>query len=637
MGEREDLNRKASEMFLVLVLIGMSVLTVNIHLVEANGAIHIRADGSIDPPTAPIHRDGDLYTLTGNITSDSDGIVIERNDMTLDGADYTIQGNNTERGISLYERINITIKNVQIKGFRYGIYISESSKITLRNNSITDNTYNFRLYGDTLSALINDVDTSNTVDGKPIYYWVNETDRTVPSDAGYVALVNCTGITVENLNLTKNGEGVLLAYSRNSTIANNNITSNYRDIVRLVESSNNTISDNHAVKSGFVGISMINCSHNTICRNKLVRDIGIFIVIHLSSSSFNNIYENNITASAAGVGFLVRSSSNNTLSNNVVKMEGAGFDLSSNSNYNRISGNDISGAKIVNPHNVFMGVRLANSYGNIISGNNIADKDLGVWLNSSSNNKLYSNNFLNNTEQVHIETSGYANSWDHGYPSGGNHWKDYVGPDLYRGIYQNETGSDGIGDTPYVIDENNTDHYPLTKPYAGVHDIGIKATFSRTIVGMGYNITVAANMTIINYGEYAEIFNFTFQMPTVHQEQEGLVLQSRNSMVSSFEWNTTDFAKGNYTVECNVTQVQNETDITDNTYVKWIIITIAGDITSISGEPDFLVNMRDIGALCDKFMTTPSDPDWDPNYDINDDGVVNMRDISIACDNFMKT
>jgi len=624
-------------MFLVIVLTGMLVLTFNIQLVKASGTIYINADGTIDPLTAPIQRDGDIYTLTDNITSDNDGIVIERNDMILDGADYVLQGNSTGQGIWLYERINITVKNVQIKGFHTGIYLQESSKITLRNNNITDNNYNFRLYGDTLSDLTNNIDTSNTVDGKPIYYWINETDRTVPLDAGYVALVNCTSITVENLNLTNNGEGVILAYTRNSTIANNNMTGNYRESVRLFESSNNTISENHAVKSGYLGISMINSSYNTICRNKLAREIGIFIVIHLSSSSFNNIYENNITTSATGVGFLVQSSSNNTLSNNVVRMEGGGFYLSSNSNYNRISRNNISGAKIVNPHNVFMGVQLANSYGNTISGNNIADKDFGVWLNSSSNNKLYSNNFLNNTEQVHIETSGYANSWDHGYPSGGNYWKDYVGSDLHRGIYQNETGSDGISDTPYVIDENNTDHYPLVKPYAGVHDIGIKAHFSRTIVAMGYNITVAANMTIINYGEYAEIFNFTFQMPTVYQEQEGLVLQSRNSMVSSFEWNTTDFAKGNYTVNCNVTQVQNETDITDNTYVKWIIITIAGDVTSVSGEPDFLVNMRDIGAICDKFMTTPSHPDWDPNYDINCDGVVNMRDISIACDNFMKT
>jgi len=57
------------------------------------------------------------------------------------------------------------------------------------------------------------------------------------------------------------------------------------------------------------------------------------------------------------------------------------------------------------------------------------------------------------------------NFWDDGYPSGGNYWSDYKGTDLYSGPYQNETGSDGIGDTPYVIYGDNVDHYPLMNPW----------------------------------------------------------------------------------------------------------------------------------------------------------------------------
>ncbi len=57
--------------------------------------------------------------------------------------------------------------------------------------------------------------------------------------------------------------------------------------------------------------------------------------------------------------------------------------------------------------------------------------------------------------------AGYANVWDDGYPSGGNYWSDYACVDLYGGPYHNETGSDGIGDTLYVIDANNQDRYPL--------------------------------------------------------------------------------------------------------------------------------------------------------------------------------
>ena len=57
-----------------------------------------------------------------------------------------------------------------------------------------------------------------------------------------------------------------------------------------------------------------------------------------------------------------------------------------------------------------------------------------------------------------------ANIWNNGYPSGGNHWSDYTGIDIYSGPYQNETGSDGKGDAPYSIDVNNVDHYPLMSP-----------------------------------------------------------------------------------------------------------------------------------------------------------------------------
>jgi len=58
--------------------------------------------------------------------------------------------------------------------------------------------------------------------------------------------------------------------------------------------------------------------------------------------------------------------------------------------------------------------------------------------------------------------------WDNGYPSGGNYWSDYNGTDLYCGPHQNETGSDGIGDKPYMIDGNNTDRYPLIYPHGYV-------------------------------------------------------------------------------------------------------------------------------------------------------------------------
>jgi len=214
---------------------------------------------------------------------------------------------------------------------------------------------------------------------------------------------------------------------------------------------------------------------------------------------------------------------------------------------------------------------------------------------------------------------------------------------LFSGLYQNETGSDGIGDAPQPIDDD-VDHYPLMKPYSGPHDIGATITASKTIVGQGYNTTVVISVTIINYGEETETFNFTFQTPAVVHEEVGLTLARRDSITFTFEWNTTDFAKGNYTIIAYLTPVDGETDTSDNNQTRWIIITIAGDVTSSNpGVPDYKVDMRDIGYICNHFGTTPSSPNWDPNADVTGptkgvpDGIVNMRDIGIACSNFMKT
>jgi len=66
-----------------------------------------------------------VYTLTGNINSDVDGIVIEKNDTILDGAGYTLQGTISplSNGICLSGSYNVTIKNMNIKAFESGILL----------------------------------------------------------------------------------------------------------------------------------------------------------------------------------------------------------------------------------------------------------------------------------------------------------------------------------------------------------------------------------------------------------------------------------------------------------------------------------------------------------------------------------
>jgi hypothetical protein len=162
------------------------------------------------------------------------------------------------------------------------------------------------------------------------------------------------------------------------------------------------------------------------------------------------------------------------------------------------------------------------------------------------------------------------NVWDDGYPSGGNYWSDYDATDFYSGPYQNETGRDGIGDTAYVIDENNQDNYPLVKPWSP-HDVGITSvTTSKTIVGQGYNVSI--NVMVFNYGDCMENVNITiYANSTSIGEINNINLTSRTSMSITFMWDTTDFAKGNYTISAYAEQILGEKDTTDNFYIDGVV------------------------------------------------------------------
>ena len=409
------MKRAFSWIMFALLLIGIFEAAFRVQPVKASGTIYIMADGSIDPLDAPISTvDNVTYTLTGNITSDADGIVVERDNIIIDGVGYTVEGTGSwdYKGIGLEAQNNVTITNISINGFyygiwlqdssnnnlfgnnitdnnSYGIYLQDSSKNMLRNNNMTDNRDNFWVGGFSLLDYVNDVDSSNTVKPQPLYYWVNRTDETIPLDAGYVALINCTRIAVQNLNLEGNGDGILLAYTTDSKITKNNLTD--------------------------------------AC--------GIYVWY---SSDFNNISGNNVKDSVYGI-YLYGSSNHNWISDNNIK----------NSSY---------------------GLWLLASYQNSIIGNNITTNTrFGIRLEYSMGNNIYHNNFIDNVIQVSTDSSGYANVWDDGYPSGGNYWSDYTGSDFSQGLDQNTSGSDGIGDSRYGVNANlftppelvQFDNYPL--------------------------------------------------------------------------------------------------------------------------------------------------------------------------------
>lgn len=137
-----------TELYIVLILIILTILSVaNVPFAKSQSTvdlININADGTIDPSTVPIQRNGNFYTLTGNI---SGGIAVHKSNILIDGAGYTLQGNggtgidlqnNVSQVPSLREIWNVTIKNLRIINFNFSVKTNGGGNNTFYNDYIAN-------------------------------------------------------------------------------------------------------------------------------------------------------------------------------------------------------------------------------------------------------------------------------------------------------------------------------------------------------------------------------------------------------------------------------------------------------------------------------------------------------------------
>ena len=445
-------------------------------------------------------------TDTGVSVRNSDGNIISENNITNSGrwginlassSGNTIDDNHVaynDLGIETYRSMNNIFRRNNVvnntEGFTLSCSYASGGNI-LRNNSISGNVENFNVVGgeQSVEGLIQDVDASNTVDGKPIYYLLNEHDKEIPLDAGYVAVVNSTNITIKDLNLTKNGRVLLLAYTTNSTIQNV-IASNNREGFFILNSNYNTITD-CTVMNNYVGSWMTKSSNNYLRNNSFYDNEYNFGVLGWSLPEFMHDIDTSNSVNDEAIYYLINQTNvvvdPSTAPNagyvalvNSVNVTVQDLDLTNAVQGVLLAyttGSSIRSLNIVGTH---LGIHVCSSTNNTIYDNDLLACNAAIYLRESNENRIignsmngtgsgmhpasfgvvfeedsdnnvfYYNNFLDNYWQVWPPYSLPINHWDNG--AEGNYWSDYSGED------QN---GDGIGDSPYSIDQNNQDNYPL--------------------------------------------------------------------------------------------------------------------------------------------------------------------------------
>jgi parallel beta-helix repeat protein len=245
--------------------------------------------------------------------------------------------------------------------------------------------------------------------------------------------IKANNIRISEFTIQNGSAGIDITGYNGTVISNNIIKGNQIEGIAIEYCRNTTVSDNSIGYNGWDGIFVTNSSDAKLQRNTAIT--------------------NNIS------GVTIEDSFDITLDFNILS------------------------------NNTFYGLSLENSNHTSIFRNTLhVNKNAGVHILNVTNSIFYQNNFLNNTRQTRIDDSS-ANVWDNGVE--GNFWSNYNGSDFFSGPSQNDLGSDGIGDTPFIVNANNQDRYPFMGAIS-FFDAGIWNTAS-------YSINIASNSTSVSH------------------------------------------------------------------------------------------------------------------------------------------
>jgi parallel beta-helix repeat protein len=301
--------------------------------------------------------------------------------------------------------------------------------------------------------------------------------------------VSISGFTIRYSGWGWTNNGIYVYSANNCQLRDNYLFINCHNI-RLNCSQGSIVADNIIDGNGY-GIRFINSENCTAIGNSVSNCIG---GVHLENATNCTVTKNYFTQNNQGIRFY------------------------SPCTHNR----------------VFENLVFNNSYEGMI--------ELMPGNTTLSNNFVFHNNFVNNTQPFIYKT--YGTFWDDGYPSGGNYWSMYNGSDSQSGPYQNETGSDGIGDTPYSINAYDVDRFPLMQPYGSVLNLDTNLTYLTIQDAIDASETLDGDTIFVKSGVYNEHVTVNKTLSLVGEDRNTTIIDGgATGTVVTVEANNVTIAK----------------------------------------------------------------------------------------------
>jgi parallel beta-helix repeat protein len=170
------------------------------------------------------------YTLTTDVY---ETIQIDEDNMTLDGAGHTVTGPDTSTsgyGVYLNTRTSVTIKNINVQGFSWGLVLNNSS-----NNILTDNTSSYN-----------------------------------PGLGGGILVSSSNGNTLTGNIASNNGSGIRIGIFSNNNTLTGNTSSNNNYGISINSSNGNILAGNTFDSCSRYGIKVTGSNDNQIYNNNFI-------------------------------------------------------------------------------------------------------------------------------------------------------------------------------------------------------------------------------------------------------------------------------------------------------------------------------------------------------------------------------